>query len=139
MRSLPVPGSNPFTYGESINPALRPSNAVLRSRRQASANDLRADLRHPVDTEYHDQEHHSSGEERDRCGGDIPSDIYLSDTDSSREDSDFEEDYGQRVRMRRGSEGYEVRAITSWDWMNQLEQPYETNTEAGKGTARAQE
>lgn len=140
VRSLPAPGSNPFTYGESINPALTPSNAVLRSRRPASANDLGADLRHPVDAEYRNQEHYSSGEERDQCGGDISSDRYLSGTDSSRDDSVFEEDHGQRVRMRRGSEGYEVRAITSRDWMNQLEQPYETNIEAGKGeAARVQE
>lgn len=133
IRSLPDPGSNPFTYGNSFNPALTPSNAVLRSRsrRPESANSTARDLRHPVDVDgNHCEEHYSSGEERDQCGEETSSDRYLSGTDDSADESFSEEGHDQRVRLRRGSEGYEVRALTSWNWMNQLEQPYEIGTEA---------
>jgi hypothetical protein len=133
IRPLPDPTSNPFTYGESFNPALTPSNAVLRSRSRqpASPNSTDTGLHHSVNEHDIGKEHYSSGEERDRCGEESSSDRYLSGTDDSADES-FSGGEGSAggVRLRRGSEGYEVRAITSWNWMDQLEQPYEVGTEA---------
>ncbi|GHJ84634.1 hypothetical protein NliqN6_1036 [Naganishia liquefaciens] len=133
IRTLPAPGSNPFTYGESFNPALTPSNAVLRSRRPRSSNGGGLNLDHTLDGENHDGEHYSSGEERDHCEQDTSSDRYPSSIESDQENAIFdEEDHNRQVRLRRGSEGYEVRAMTTWDWMKQLDEPYETCSEEVK-------
>lgn len=132
IRPLPDPTSNPFTYGESFNPALTPSNAVLRSRSRqpTSANSTDTGLHHSVNGLDFREEHYSSGEERDRCDEESSSDRYLSGTDDSADESFSGRAGNPHVRLRRGSEGYEVRAMTSWNWMDQLEQPYEVGAEA---------
>lgn len=127
MRPSPNPTDNPFTYGNSFNPALQPSNSSLRSRSRAEHGEKR--LVSPAhSTDHHertDNDIYSSGEDRDDYKS--SPEPYLSDFDDS-EDEPLQrgDDYAHGVRVRRGSEGYEVAAVGSWNWMNQLEEPHET-------------
>lgn len=128
MRPLPNPLDNPFTYGTSFNPALAPSNASIRSRIHAAqtADRPNRETQDPVDAdEQIDHEGYSSGEERhDSFGGSSP-ERYLSDMDDSDGGpySGAEND-DRRARVRRGSEGYEVVPMGSWDWSDQLAEPH---------------
>lgn len=124
MRPLPNPLDNPFTYGTSFNPALTPSNANLRSRTHASQtqDSANGETQEPVDVnEQIKQEVYSSGDERDNSfsAGSSP-EPYLSDMDDSDDEPDPRpEDEGRRVKVRRGSEGYEVAPIRSWNWSDE--------------------
>ncbi|WWC60858.1 uncharacterized protein I303_103434 [Kwoniella dejecticola CBS 10117] len=110
----PIPsGTSPFIYGnEGFNPNLRPSNSQIRARSQYSTT--------PQDVDKDEEQAYSSGEDRDygsisegssRSRSSSP-EIYLSDYDEHNEGPLG----GQRMpRMRRGSEGWEVRpAAGSW-------------------------
>ncbi|WWC89794.1 uncharacterized protein L201_004720 [Kwoniella dendrophila CBS 6074] len=109
----PIPnGASAFVYGnDGFNPNLRPSNSKIRSR--SSNKSYR--------TTNEGDEVYSSGEDRYN-GSDLSSgsnsrssspEIYLSDYDDNNEGPLGS---GQRLpRMRRGSEGWEVRpAAGSW-------------------------
>nr|XP_019042469.1 palmitoyltransferase PFA4 [Kwoniella bestiolae CBS 10118]OCF21399.1 palmitoyltransferase PFA4 [Kwoniella bestiolae CBS 10118] len=111
----PIPnGTSPFVYGnEGFNPNLRPSNSQIRSRSGAS--------RTPPNHTDHDgaMEGYSSTEEREygsMSSGSRSSspEIYLSDYDDHNEGPLLS---GERLpRMRRGSEGWEVRPVTAGSW-----------------------
>ncbi len=110
-----------FTYGEeSFNPALRPTNGQLRSRNSDSSQ--HADRSHyenrPNANEYVSPWHveiGSDGEER-RAGSDRSSsspEPYLSDYD---EENVGPLAPGERMsRVRRGSEGWEVKPNFAWN------------------------
>lgn len=79
--------SSPFTYGNGFNPALQPSNMRQRSTPSESGTSI------------------SSGSDDDL-------DVHIPDTynhDTQDYDYTSEEDEATTVRVRRGSEGYEVR------------------------------
>ncbi|OCF36404.1 palmitoyltransferase PFA4 [Kwoniella heveanensis BCC8398] len=111
-RPLPS-GASAFVYGnEGFNPALRPSNSAMRSRHshtppaEAHGFELEQSNGHDHGAGY------SSGEDRDygstysRSTTSSP-EIYLSDYD---EDGEGPMGAGERLpRVRRGSEGWEVR------------------------------
>jgi hypothetical protein len=127
IRPLPNPTDNPFTYGSSFNPALQPSNSSLRSRSRTEHSEKGlASPPHPhEDRERTDQDIYSSGEDRDDYRS--SPEPYLSDMDDS-DDAPLRsggENSTRGVRVRRGSEGYEVAAVGSWNWMDQLEEPRE--------------
>lgn len=133
IRPLPNPLDNPFTYGTSFNPALTPSNATIRSRVHAAhtANTSSGDGTEPIDIPGQiNEDVYSSGEERDDSIGTSSSpERYLSDMDDSDDEPYARpEDHDRSVRVRRGSEGYEVAAVTSWNWLDQLEEPHETHS-----------
>jgi hypothetical protein len=79
---------------------------------------------------------YSSGEERDDSVGTSSSpERYLSDMDDSDDDPyPRRTDRDRGVRVRRGSEGYEVAGMTSWNWVEQLEEPHgrDANIHAGE-------
>lgn len=129
IRPLPNPLDNPFTYGTSFNPALSPSNANIRSRTHAAqmADTSSADIQEPIDeTQQINEDLYSSGEERDdSVGASSSPERYLSDMDDS-DDNPYSRrtDHDRGVRVRRGSEGYEVAGATSWNWIDQLEESH---------------
>ncbi|KAH7105036.1 zf-DHHC-domain-containing protein [Auriculariales sp. MPI-PUGE-AT-0066] len=85
-----LPESGPWTYGEgSFNPTLKPSSQELRQR-----------SRYPP---YHPM----YGKEAGSDAGD----------DSSSDDVSDHEEVGLRRRVRRGSEGFEVRQISRDDML----------------------
>lgn len=104
---------SPWTYkSESFNPNLTPSNArrrITRTNRQAPANSGHSALP-PYHPDYEE-------------GGDVPF-----APDSSDEDDYYDE--GPAVRVRRGSEGYEVKPVAREDMLRQY--VYERTTEPGR-------
>ncbi|WVR05338.1 hypothetical protein IAU60_002352 [Kwoniella sp. DSM 27419] len=113
-RPLPQ-GTSPFVYGnEGFNPALRPSNSAMRSR-----------VGHPGGStlsshDYQQDDAYSSGEDRTygsfgSGSGSSSPERYLSDYD---DDNEGPMRPGERLpRVRRGSEGWEVRPAggAAWD------------------------
>ncbi|WVQ98972.1 hypothetical protein IAU59_006104 [Kwoniella sp. CBS 9459] len=105
-RPLPS-GTSAFVYGnEGFNPALHPSNSAMRSRHSHTP------PAEGMGQAEHDEAGYSSGEDRDYGS------TYSRSTTSSPERylSDYDEDgegpmrAGERLpRVRRGSEGWEVR------------------------------
>ncbi|KAK8869594.1 hypothetical protein IAR55_000161 [Kwoniella newhampshirensis] len=110
---LPNPGPppanvSPFVYGnEGFNPNLRPSNSAIRSRQGSASASGSAPRGEEGD--------YSSGEERDY--GSIGSgsrssspEPYLSDYDDGDEEHPPQHARSPAPRVRRGSEGWEVRS-----------------------------
>lgn len=123
----PIPaGASPFIYGgNSFNPSLRPSNAA--KRRQAS-NGSRED-----NMEMTHLNHRDDGWVTPSSRGSSP-EPYLSDYDDDnygpRTSQEVQEEKLRRLegRVRRGSEGYEVRPeIAAWN-----RQPGPTWAEQGR-------
>jgi hypothetical protein len=138
MRRLPYSSSaSAFTYGNGdLNPALRPSSSLstnLRARKHSAEtrDDLHGTSAGPLPPQLSGrpgaEEGYSSGEERDeedkawRDTDDEASrrsspEPYLSDYDDE-DDVDVEGGPARhrRVRVRRGSEGYEIAPTRRWD------------------------
>lgn len=138
MRRLPYGSSaSAFTYGNGdLNPALRPNSSLninLRARKHSAEtrDDLHGTSADPLPPQLSGrpraEEGYSSGEERDeedkawRDTDDEAStrsspEPYLSDYD---EEDDVDVEGGparhRRVRVRRGSEGYEIAPTRRWD------------------------
>ncbi|KAG8895783.1 Palmitoyltransferase [Tulasnella sp. 403] len=101
-------GDSAFTYGTGFNPALRPSNAQLRARHSQNHP-------HPAyDNDEHNDRATSSTPSRESFSSNEYPDAYP--RGSAKYDVDGQpEDDGVRsgdVRVRRGSEGWEVRSMT---------------------------
>jgi len=93
-------GDNPFTYGNGLNPALRPGGQ-LRSRKYPKALD---------------QQPGTVPVEEDRMTSSTPSRQSFSSNEYP--DVQYEEEMGEvhgDVRVRRGSEGWEVRPMSKED------------------------
>lgn len=128
IRPLPNPLDNPFTYGNSFNPALSPSNANIRSRIHSTPrpDTMSQDMPEPIgEHEQISEDIYSSGDERDDSNGRSSPERYLSDMDDSEDEPCLrEEGHDRRVRVRRGSEGYEVAAVTSWNSLRELDEAH---------------
>lgn len=122
MRPLPDSHEgNAFTYGNGgLNPALRPTSGRLRSRESVthasaggkhSTGPLPAQLSGRPEGEG---EVYSSGEEREADEYTSSPEPYLSDMDDAA-DPGAEEGMTRRIRVRRGSEGYEIAPMRQWD------------------------
>lgn len=100
-------GDSPFTYGNNFNPHLEASNTQLRSRHQASRRAAEAEYENDdrLSTSTPSRESFSSNEYPDHHPG--PGDGY---TDGEGEDEP--DVVNGSVRLRRGSEGWEVRPLS---------------------------
>jgi hypothetical protein len=113
-----VKNGNAFTFGGSaLNPDLRPSNGTLRSRENSKGEEPHQG--------WVVEDQLSSGEERDRDSVRRSSspEAYLSDMDEEGDDIQYGDDDDRRVRVRQGSEGYEVAPKRDWVADVDVQQP----------------
>lgn len=114
----PRGNASAFVYGnEGFNPALRPSSAALRARSRDSSH---PQPQQPGDTGWDgvDGTITEYSEESDDASGSSSPERYLSDYDEHDEGpmGAGERMAGSHMRVRRGSEGYEIRSgVAGWD------------------------
>lgn len=97
---VPLPNGSPFVYGDGFNPNLRPSNGALRARDGCRP---RYTASSPWETAVDSDGNALEDDESDRSSS--SPEYYLSDYD----DEDDEPLAYTSARVRRGSEGWEVR------------------------------
>lgn len=114
----PRGNASAFVYGnEGFNPALRPSSAALRAR---SRDGPHPSSQRPGVTGWNggDGTITEYSEESDDASGSSSPERYLSDYDEHDEGplGAGERMAGSHMRVRRGSEGYEIRSgVAGWD------------------------
>jgi len=125
-------------YGDGLNPALRPSNSELRARERKSTHHDPAPewTLSDDDDDVHDVHEGSAGSASSQDGFDSDIDDWGGDPDRPV----FDPQTTERTRVRRGSEGWEVQPVASWDTALQMnlepspadappESPYENGYE----------
>ena len=119
-----------FVYGrESLNPSLRPSNAISRRRRGDPADKELRQLDGADVEGGEDGWEDSASEFHTDSRGSTPERYLSDDDDEGLGPRSAEEDEEERLRrlegrMRRGSEGWEVRpALASWNRVPQNSDP----------------
>lgn len=123
--------SSAFVYGnDGLNPALRPTNGSLRAREQRRLRSREGDGQRHTQHEGHAGEGddiYSSGSERDADEDLHPGSDFGSGSSPEPYMSDYDDENwgplerGERMprsremRVRQGSEGYEVRPMGDWN------------------------